>query len=181
MNRYYPFKLPLITLAVLLCSAMNGSKSLSQPAALDLNILPNGNHRFCSQQPKSSNVAPPDARIGDCFLFRKQGNQVVGTYYDTRTLGEEALCLQGTFKDRFYGEGLEIIRGIGRQRIPTNAQGSRLVNWDKEGILQVAKAIPYGKGTAFGQPIRYRRATLDFKRLYRYNLGNELPPTRCLR
>ncbi|MBD2291920.1 hypothetical protein H6G06_00115 [Anabaena sphaerica FACHB-251] len=181
MNRSNLFTLPLVTVGLLLYSAMNTDKSLSQPAAIDFNQLSNGNYRFCSQQPKTTNVASPDAIIGNCFLFRKTGNQVVGTYYDTRTLGEESLCLRGTLSNRLVGEGLEVIGGIGRQKIPAKAQGSRLVNWDKEGILQVAKAIPYGKRTAFGQPIHYRQAIVDFKRLYAYNLGNKLPPTRCLR
>lgn len=142
MKRFSLFTVPLITVGVLLCSAMNADKSLSQPAAIDFNQLSDGNYRFCSQQPKASNVAPPDAIIGNCFLFRKTGNQVVGTYYDTRTSGEESLCLQGRLSDRLVGEGLEFIGGIGRQRIPAKAQGSRLVNWDKEGILQVARASP---------------------------------------
>ncbi|MBK1986727.1 hypothetical protein A0J48_004085 [Sphaerospermopsis aphanizomenoides BCCUSP55] len=181
MNRSYLFTLPLITVGVLLCSVMNADKSLSQPAAIDFNQLSNGNYRFCSQQPKTTNVTPPDAIIGNCFLFRKQGNQVVGSYYDTRTLGEESLCLRGTLSDRLGGEGLEFIGGIGRQRIPAKAEGSNLVNWDKEGILKVGSAVRVGKRTISGQPIHYRQAILDLKRLYQYNLGNKLPPTRCIR
>ncbi|TAF08079.1 MAG: hypothetical protein EAZ77_07780 [Nostocales cyanobacterium] len=181
MNRLPLFTAPLLTLGLLLCSAISATKSLSQPAAVDFNQLSNGNYRFCSQQPKTTNAPPPEAIIGNCFLFRKQGNQVVGSYYDTRTLGEESLCLRGTLSSRLVGEGLEFIGGIGRQRIPAKAEGSRLVNWDKEGILQVARAIPSGKRTGWGQPIHYRQAILDFQRLYVYNLGKKLPPTSCLR
>ncbi|MFM2063348.1 MAG: hypothetical protein RLZZ507_3018 [Cyanobacteriota bacterium] len=182
MKRFSLLAVPLVTFSLLLCHAMNANKSLSQPAAIDLvNAIPDGNHRFCSQQPKTTNVAPPDAIIGNCFLFRKTGNQVVGAYYDTRTLGEESLCLQGRLSDRLVGEGLELIGGIGRQSIPAKAEGSDLVNWDQEGILKVSNAVRFGKRTLAGQQIRYRQAILDLKQLYRYNLGNKLPPTRCIR
>jgi hypothetical protein len=175
------FAVPLVTLSLLLYSGINASKSLAQPAALDLvKVIPDGNHRFCSQKPKTTNAPPPEAIIGNCFLFRKTGNRVVGVYYDTRTLGEESLCLRGTLSDSFRGEGIELIGGIGRQRIPAKAQGSDPVNWDQEGILKVGSAVRFGKRTLAGQQIRYRQATLDFKQLYRYNLGNRLPPTNCI-
>lgn len=36
MSQFPLFSVPLVTLSLLLCSAMNASKSLSQPAAIDL-------------------------------------------------------------------------------------------------------------------------------------------------
>jgi hypothetical protein len=177
MNRYSPLTLLCLSLCITLG---NSPKAVSQPAALNFGrMLPNGNYRFCSEPPRSGTVSPPGEIVGHCFLFRKQGNQVVGKYYDTRTYGEVSVCLSGSLTDRVLAQGLEYIGGIGRQRIPANAAGEQLVNWDKTGILQISGAEPYGKITEGGKPIRYRQAILDLKRLYRLKAGPILPPSRC--
>lgn len=183
MNRYFLHMLLSLSFFVVIGSSLN---AMSQPATLNFNTLPNGNYRFCSQPSRSGAVSPPGEVVGNCFLFRKQGNRVVGRYYDTRTFGEVSVCLSGSLggvqgTNRFLAQGLESIGGIGRQQIPANATGERLVNWDKEGILQVSGAETFGKVTEGGRPVRYRQAILDLKRLYRLNAGSILPPTSCFR
>lgn len=172
-----------VLLSLSCCLSLGNSlPATGQPAALDFGaMLPNGNYRFCSQLPRSGLVSPPGEIVGNCFLFRKQGNQVVGKYYDTRTYGEVSVCLSGSLRDRVLAQGVETIGGIGRQQLPANSTGEQFVNWDKEGILQVARAETYGRKTGEGQPIRYRQAILDLKRLYRLNAGPLLPPTQCLK
>lgn len=175
MNRYLlmltlSFSIPLST----------SLQAVSQPAAFDFrNHLPNGNYRFCSQPPRSGTVSAPGEIVGNCFLFRKQGSQVVGKYYDTRTLGEVSVCLSGSVSDRVLAQGLEEIGGIGRQQIPANSTGDRFANWDKEGILKVSGTETYRKLDDRARLVRYRQAILDLKRLYRLNAGPILPPTRC--
>lgn len=175
MNRFL-----LLTLSF--CIPLGASlQAVSQPAAFDFrNRLPDGNYRFCSHPPRSSNVSAPGEIVGHCFLFRKQGSQVVGKYYDTRSFGEVSVCLSGAVSDRVLAQGLEEIGGIGRQQIPANSTGDQFVNWDKEGILKVSGTETYRKLSDRAKLVRYRQAILNLKQLYRLNAGPILPPTRCI-
>jgi hypothetical protein len=171
----------LLTLTLSFCLPFGTMlQAVGQPAALDFRTnLPNGNYRFCSQPPRVGRVSAPGEILGNCFLFRKYGSQVVGRYYDTRTLGEVSVCLSGAVSDRVLAQGLEEIGGIGQQRIPAGSTGEQFVKWDKEGILRVSGAETYRKIDDRAKLVRYRQVILDLKRLYRLNAGPILPPTRC--
>lgn len=153
-----------------------------QPVKSSLQRLANGNYKVCSEPPSTSIDKDNNLITGYCFAFRKSGNRVVGNYYDTKTLGEEGVCMSGTLRNSTVrGEAIEAIGSIGRQNTPQNSSGRRLVNWDKEGYLKVARAsvlrtyeVPHSYKT-----FRYRSALLNLNSFYRYNTGTQSPPRSC--
>ena len=180
-----PTKLFFSLLFVILGISVSGKPAidvaLSQESTQrqsSLQRLANGNYKVCSKPPSTS------IDTGYCFVFRKSGNRVVGDYYDTKTLGEEGVCMSGTLSNRTVrGEAIEEIGSVGRQNTPPNSSGKRLVNWDKEGYLKVARAsvlrtyeVPHSYKT-----VRYRSALLNLNSFSRYNAGTQSPPRTCLK
>ncbi|MBW4577330.1 MAG: hypothetical protein KME08_18840 [Aphanothece sp. CMT-3BRIN-NPC111] len=155
-----------------------------QPVKSSLQRLANGNYKVCSEPPSTSIDKDKDLITGYCFAFRKSGNRVVGNYYDTKTLGEEGVCMSGTLSNStIRGEAIEAIGSIGRQNTPQNSSGRQFVNWDTEGYLKVARASvirTYG-APLYYKTVRYRSALLNLDSFYRYNAGTQSPPRNCLK
>lgn len=170
-----PFKITAVTV---LAEAGN----TPAPAKTSIQSLPNGNYKFCSEPPSDSTGRDKNLIAGHCYVFGKTGNRLVGDFYDTKTLGEESVCVSGTLSNKIIrGEALESVGNIGRQSSPPNSSGATLVNWDKPGYLKVAKAIQVGKEVGGGRLIRYRSALLDLNGFYRHNPETKLPTRDCFK
>jgi hypothetical protein len=171
-----PFKITAI-------KSLANAGTTPEPVRSSLQRLPNGNYKVCSEPLPASVGKEQNLITGDCFAFRKSGTRVVGTYYDTRTFGENAVCMSGTLSNSTVrGEAVEEIGSVGRQSTPPNSSGSQLVNWDKEGYLKVARASvvrSYG-APVYYKTVRYRSALLNLNSFYRYSAGTKVPPSKCL-
>ena len=141
--------------------------------------LPNGDYRFCSKSP-SADTGNGDT--GYCYVFNKRGNRLVGDFYDSRTLGEVSACVSGTLNNKTVrGEAIELVGDIGNRNIPPNSRGNRLVNWDSQGYLKVARATQIGRNATTGsRKIRYRDAVLKLDGFYRYSQSAKGAPTNCI-
>lgn len=169
-----PFKMTAVML-------LAEDRSTTPPAQSSIQNLPNGNYTFCSEPSSNSTAKDKNLIAGYCFAFAKTGNRLVGNYYDTKTLGEESVCVSGTLSNKIVrGAALESVGNVGRQSSPPNSSGSRLVNWDKQGYLRVALASQIGKpDIGGGRLIRYRSALLNLNGFYRHNQETKLSPRDC--
>ncbi|HEY9872516.1 MAG TPA: hypothetical protein V6D12_03735 [Candidatus Obscuribacterales bacterium] len=153
------------------------------PVKSSLQRLPNGKYKVCSEPPSTTAGKDNNLITGYCFAFRKSGSRVIGTYYDTKTLGEEAVCMSGTLNNSAVrGEAIEEIGSVGRQKTPPNSSGSQLVNWDKEGYLKVARARvvrTYG-APLYYKTVRYGSSLLNLNSFYRHSAGTIVAPSKCL-
>ncbi|MEW5856111.1 MAG: hypothetical protein AB1861_01795, partial [Cyanobacteriota bacterium] len=145
--------------------------------------LSNGNYTFCSKPP-SGTGNQQGVDLGHCYVFSKKGNRLVGDLYDTKTLGEVTACVSGAVNNKTVsGEAIEIVGDIGRQNTPPNSSGNKLVNWDNQGYLKVARATVIGRLNSPGRnnvrKIRYRSALLNLNGFYRHNQLKQAP-TSCL-
>ncbi len=164
------------------------TSTTSPPSVIGTSIqaLPDDtNYRFCSE-PLSSVAAleqgellSDPAATGLCFAFRKEGDRVVGVYYDTATLGEMGLCLSGVAsRDMVLGKGREFIGSVGRQTLIEGSMGSELVNWDEPGFLKIAQAEIVNQSDTSGSEVHYNSLTLDLADFYRYpnsEVSNDCP------
>lgn len=152
------------------------------------NLPDDNSYRFCSEpfagssdseQPfsiEAENAAPEqntsasDQSIsGLCFAFRKDDSQIIGTYYDTSTLGEEGLCISGVaVGNKVTGKAREFVGSVGRQSIPPGSAGSTPVNWSDEGFLTVAEAVTTNFSESSGSEVYYNQAVLDLSTFHRY-------------
>ncbi|MGJ3253654.1 MAG: hypothetical protein ACFE0J_21335 [Elainellaceae cyanobacterium] len=162
------------------------------------NLPDDNSYRFCSEpftgssdseQPFSieaenadseQSTHPLDQSIrGLCFAFRKDGSQIIGTYYDTSTLGEEGLCISGVaVGNKVTGKGREFVGSVGRQSVPPGSAGSTPVNWSDEGFLTVADAVTINFSDSSGSEVYYNQAVLDLSTFHRYpntEIANDCP------
>ncbi len=164
--------------------AIASSASTPTPTPVQsIQSLSNGNYTFCSKPP-SGTGNQQGVDLGHCYVFSKKGNRLVGNLYDTKTLGEVTACVSGAVnKKTVSGEAIEIVGDIGRQNPPANSSGTRLVNWDNQGYLKVARATVMGRLNSPGsnnvRRIRYRSALLNLNGFYRHNQLTKAP-TSCL-
>lgn len=153
--------------------------SFSTPASAKSSIqsLPDGNYRFCSNRPPSTQVS--DLKAGYCFVFRKAGTRIVGNYFDSSTSGEDNVCVTGRFSNNSVtGEGLQFSQGLPNGM--SKFSGSRLTNWDNSGYLKVAqgKLLRTNEQTGYSE-IHYRSAVLNLSKFSRHNAGTYAPPINC--
>lgn len=162
------------------------SLSSIAPALAQTSIqnLPNGNYRYCSNPPSSSDVNDIDIFAGGhCFLFRKSGDQVVGYFWDMSTSGEVGVCATGTVnRNTVNGKALEYVFDV-EKPVEPRFKGTQPVNWDDNGYLKVAGAsATYDSEQGIvSTTILYSTAVLNLNEFYRYNAGTQLPPTSCQR
>ncbi|MBD2744521.1 hypothetical protein [Coleofasciculus sp. FACHB-1120] len=165
-------------------TAIASSTSTPTPTPVQsIQSLSNGNYTFCSKPP-SGTGNQQGLDLGHCYVFSKKGNRLVGNLYDTKTLGEVTACVSGAVNNKTVsGEAIEIVGDIGRQNPPPNASGTRLVNWDNQGYLKVARATVISRLNSPGRnnvrKIRYRSALLNLNGFYRHNQLKEAPKS-CL-
>lgn len=161
--------------------ALTLASAASVLAQTSIQSLPNGNYRFCSNPPRSNVVSDREfLAAGHCFLFRKTGNRVVGNFFDMSTYGERGVCARGTVDgNSVTGEAVEVFPS---EDLPMPAeptfQGTKLMNWDNKDYLRVARAS-YSENEGYVSSIYYRTAILKLGGFYRYNAGNQSPPTSC--
>ncbi|MGJ3246791.1 MAG: hypothetical protein ACFE0I_12030 [Elainellaceae cyanobacterium] len=167
-------------------------------AVMIQNLPDDDSYRFCSEpfsapsdskQPFSVDAEDADLEEntssleqsirGLCFAFRKDDSQIIGTYYDTSTLGEEGLCISGVaVGNTVTGKAREFVGSIGRQSVPPGAAGSTPVNWSDEGFLTVADAVTINSSDSSGSEVYYNQAVLDLTTFYRYpntEIANDCP------
>lgn len=169
---------PTSALATLILIMVSPSISASTNASIQ--GLPNGNYRFCSNLPSSTQVSDQELlEAGYCFLFRKTGSQIVGNYFNSSLSTEDAVCVTGQASNGIIsGEGLQLSQGLPNGM--SDFAGVRLTNWDEPGYLRVASATVLGTYEQTGYSrIHHRQAVLDLSNFYRYNAGIYLPPTDC--
>ncbi|MBD2054486.1 hypothetical protein H6F88_00280 [Oculatella sp. FACHB-28] len=165
------------TLASLIVVMVSPGISASTNASIQ--GLPNGNYRFCSNPPSTQVSDQELLEAGYCFLFRKTGSQIVGSYFNPSLSTEDAVCVTGQASNGIIsGEGLQLSQGLPNGM--SDFAGVRLTNWDEWGYLSVASATVLGtyEQTGYSQ-IHHRQAVLDLSNFYRYNAGIYLPPTDC--
>ncbi|MFE1747407.1 hypothetical protein [Coleofasciculus sp. H7-2] len=163
-------------------TAIASSTSTPTPTT-SIQSLPNGNYTFCSKPP-SGTGDQQGVDLGHCYVFSKKGNRLVGNLYDTKTFGEVTACVSGAVnKKTVSGQAIELVGDIGRQNPPPNSSGTKLVNWDNQGYLKVARATVMGRVNSSGsnnvRRIRYRSALLNLNGFYRHNQLKKAP-TSCL-
>lgn len=81
--------IPLVTTSLLTILLVGHSPA---QAAETIAALPDGNYRVCSQPPSG---LPAGQLSGSCFIFNKQGKQVVGIYRETPAAAV-SWCVSGT-------------------------------------------------------------------------------------
>ncbi|NEP15786.1 MAG: hypothetical protein F6J97_02660 [Leptolyngbya sp. SIO4C1] len=125
--------------------------------------LPDGNYRYWSGTTEFR-VLSDDELLdlgGVLFLFRKRGNQVVGSY---AYIDGEAICVSGQVSGNT----------ISGQAYPADGRvsdpGERFESWGPAGLLQVRRARAAGF---------YASALLNLDQLSRINAGTALPPAAC--
>jgi hypothetical protein len=160
--------------------------SPSPPIAISIQALPDDhNYRFCSEPLSSGSdlgqgeLQTDPSVTGLCFAFRKEGDRVIGSYYDTATLGEVGLCVSGMASgNTILGKGREFIGSVGRQTLIDGSMGSELVNWDEQGFLKVAQAEIVNQSDVGTTEVLYSSAKLDLTDFYRYpnsEVANDCP------
>ncbi|MBE9076076.1 hypothetical protein IQ241_02000 [Romeria aff. gracilis LEGE 07310] len=134
-----------------------------------LNSFRDANHRLCSE-PQAE-----DGRMrGLCFLFRKQGDEIVGDYY--YPYEGSSLCVSGRVNNNTV-TGQAIERLTTSRPAPENLPEDDFTDWRQEGFLKVR----YAERLASPERIRYRSLLLDLNGFYQYNAGPVVPPQNCLR
>jgi hypothetical protein len=151
----------------------------AKPLHTAVEQLRSANHRLCSE-PKSD-----QGRMkGMCFLFRKEGDQVVGQYFKPYT--EKSICVKGVA----HGS---LITGFAREVMFSQSpdlavrkalQNNQLALWDPQGdYLKVAQGevIKELGETQLGYSglATFNVALLNLNEFYRYNAGKRLPPQDC--
>jgi hypothetical protein len=128
--------------------------------------LPNGTYRYWSGQPDQLPLSDEALlqRGGVLFLFRKTGNQIVGTY---SYVDGQSACVQGqvsgnTVSGRVFPADLTI-----------NNTGNSFTPWGAAGFLQVRQ------GRRSGTQTYYNSAVLNLNRFNRINAGTQQPPSQC--
>lgn len=88
-------------------SVVNSQQNINQNKT-DIENLPNGNYRYCSDPNPYPEDEPDVHRY--CFSFTKTGNRVVGGYLYRAPKDTPYICIEGTAKDNLVtGAGYEDI------------------------------------------------------------------------
>ncbi|EDX87133.1 hypothetical protein S7335_4840 [Synechococcus sp. PCC 7335] len=166
--RYLP-----LTMVTLLSAAMSAHSAevVAGPTGTQftLNQLPSGNYRFCSKKPDEVGQA-----MGACFRFRKEAENIVGTYYYPNT--GSSICLRGQINNNtFSGQAIE--RFSTGESPPADFSRPQLSNWDVD-FLKVGNGL-YVDRLDRRDAILYRSALLNLNNFYQYNAGSVSPPTTC--
>ena len=132
--------------------------------------LPNGNYRFCSEQPAGEEAQA----AGACFRFRKQADNIIGTFYYPNQ--GSSICFRGkTNNNTVSGQAIERF-SIGEVP-PEGFSQARLSSWET-GFLQVGNGL-YVDDLNRRDAILYRSALLNLNGFYQYNAGRVSPPVNC--
>lgn len=146
-----------------------------------ISSLRDANHRLCSEPPNRGELK----MSGMCFLFRKEGDEVIGQFFEPYT--DNLICVHGV-TDGMTVTGIAVSTPPLRSapvRLEPEAKDFELGNWDNAGYLKVARgsvsneSIPVGEYTEYSATISYKAALLDIEDFYRYNAGTTLPPRSC--
>lgn len=151
----------------------------AKPLTSPVTQLRNANHRLCSE-PKGK-----EGRMrGMCFLFRKQGDQVIGQYFKPYT--EKSVCVNGVAHGNLVsGFAREVMYSQSPNlEVKEQLQNNQLRNWDNESdSLKVAQGeVVKNLGeTQLGYSglAAYNVALLNLNDFHRYNAGTALPPENC--
>lgn len=133
--------------------------------------LRDGNYRYCTSELPEAVVTDEELKEvgGYCFLFRKEGNKVLGNLFELES--DNIICLDG----RVNGNA---VSGVAAQDMAGNpakvvSDTEDFAPWDWEQNLKVRR------GKVMGNKIKYYSALLDLNDFQRYNAGKELPPKTC--
>ncbi|MBE9059702.1 hypothetical protein [cf. Phormidesmis sp. LEGE 11477] len=165
--------LPLITIALLgSAGSAQSAEVIAGPTGAQLAVgqLPNGSYRFCSERPDEAGQA-----MGACFRFRKEAENITGTYYYPNT--GASICFRGQVNNNtFSGQAIE--RFSTGETPPDDFSQAQLSNWDA-GFLQVGNGL-YVDRLERRDAILYRSALLNLNNFYQYNAGKIAAPISCL-
>lgn len=154
----------------------SAAQSLTPPVAQ----FRDANHRLCSEPQQG------DRRMrGMCFLFRQQGDEVIGQYFEPYT--EKSICVHGVVNRNLVSG---FARGVIFSESPDlsvseRLQGNELANWDPQSdYLDVARgrvveSLGESQIAGYSGIAAYDIALLDLNTFYRYNAGTVLPPQDC--
>ncbi|NDJ17731.1 hypothetical protein [Myxacorys almedinensis] len=127
--------------------------------------LPDGNYRFWNG--KASGILSDNEllkRGGVLFLFRKQGNQIVGSFGQIDNVGS---CVKGTVSGN-------TLTGIAIPYEPSPNPASRAnTSFDPGGFLKL------GRWQRVGNRHQYENSTLNLANLNRINVGPRMPMSSC--
>lgn len=157
-------------IAPILQSADVPDVSVTQPQPEDTPVssLPDGNYRYWTGDPGRDRIVDDDTLLqngGVLFLFRKDGDDVVGVY---GPIDGEAICLNGQVNG-------DTVTGIGvTDNEPVRSDDNQYANWDPSGHLQIRRGRRVGGGL-----IQYNSALLNLADFNRINAGTRLPPMEC--
>lgn len=146
-------------------SGANGQSGQPNPNP-PISNLSDGNYRYWSGQ--TTNVAITDEELlkqgGTLFLFRKEGDQVVGSF---SYIDGEAICIRGTLKgNTVTGQAFPYDNTV-------NNTGETFTAWGPSRSLQVRRGVEAGSRS------RYEGALLNLTNFSRINAGRQMPPRSC--
>ncbi|NET33918.1 MAG: hypothetical protein F6K19_18170 [Cyanothece sp. SIO1E1] len=157
------------------------SEELNRADVVSIEHLPNANYRYVTGKFSGSGVTDEDLIIvqeeelrqseGHYFLFRKMGNQIVGTLHHIPSGAH--VCISGQVNgNTITGQAVERIASP-FQTIAVISSGTDFTGWDAEQNLQVRQGIKTGIR------IQYGEASLSLNGFYRINAGMRSPPQKC--
>ncbi len=156
-----------------MATAAQSAEVVAGPAggSFAVGSLPDGNYRFCSERP-----AGEDAQAaGACFRFRKEAQNIIGTYYYPNK--GSSVCFRGQVNNNtFSGQAIE--RFSAGETPPENFSQAQLSKWETAGFLQVGNGL-YVDDLNRRDAILYRSALLNLNNFYQYNAGRVSPPVSC--
>ncbi|MBE9178332.1 hypothetical protein IQ268_06990 [Oculatella sp. LEGE 06141] len=136
-------------------------------SAPPVSSLPDGVYRYWNGAIAPGTVVSDEEllnRGGATFLFRKQGNRVVGTF---AYVDGEAICLTGQLN------GNTVTGQAFSEDSSVRNTGEQFTAWGPSGFLQVRR------GRRVGNRSRYDSALLNLSALSRINTGTRTPASTC--
>lgn len=160
--------------------------------------LPNGNYRYCSDPNPYSEDEPDVHRY--CFTFTKTGNKVVGVYLYRVPKDTPSICIEGMVKDN-------LVNGLGYENIGPGSkpyteedfsglnelsQNQPLSYWDDEKLFQGGLNLKVDnpslyelsppsedKYASYWATIRYENAQIDLNNFEQIEVGSLPQFSRC--
>lgn len=150
------------------------SPSPAPNTSMTIDKLPDGNYRYATAKLSQSIINDQDlVRAGGYyFLFRKQGNNIVGTLAQVDS--ENTICVSGKINgNTVTGRAVELVELP--QRDPSvKSIDDKFISWDLGGnILSVRR------GEKKNGKVIYNGALLNLGTLFRYNVGTRPPVSQC--
>jgi hypothetical protein len=153
--------------AVLSCQDVNG-KPLQKVSSIEQ--LPDGDYRFWSGQNRQDTFSDEELlkQGGILFVFRKKGNQVIGT--TAQIDSEGGACVEGSIGGNTVSGFATVFRPLEEVNKGENFEPLAII---PDGSLRVRR------GKVSKNSTKFFSALLNLNGYSKINLGDNKPPTKC--